>query len=595
MNIKSKQRTFLAGLLLGVAGIINSHAQSSFVTISVDMGTNIANGTFNPGNGDSVVVVGSFNNWGPSALLSQEGSSTIYTNTVDDTNDANGTSINYKFQSDIGGVYAYEGTFGGNNRAVALPATSGGSVTAPTPFFSDDGAPVTNGVTFQVDMSQQINLGLFTNGSSTVVVSGAFNGWPGAASTNVLTWTPSILQTNQFGLVTSNVYTGTWPITASPNASSQYKFVENGNYESSPVNNASGNRYYYVLSATPTLVLPIVFYNDQPFAPICQVTFSVDMSAQLYFGTWTPSDGVFCQGINGNWSDVNQGLANATQMTNNPTAANTNIYYVTFPAGEGSSQQWKFTYNGTSGTVYEQPTSTGGNNRSLTVPTVSAYTVPTVLFSDQSINDLLISNVNVTFSVDMTHAVEYGTGIAFDPSTDVVYVNGAWIDWPAWTGIALQSYQLTNNPVGANPNVYSGTFEVPIGNSITMTYKYGINDGTDGIDNEAASGQNHVRIIRNFPTGSYALPTDTFGDQYNEPQFGELSVAPAPGGTVKLSWLGAPNVQVQTASTINGAWTTQSQTAGALWSSGVGSPNGFVSVTNWPAGGGGTFFRLLKQ
>ena len=229
------------------------------------------------------------------------------------------------------------------------------------------------------------------------------------------------------------------------------------------------------------------------------------------------------------------------------------------------------------------------------VPAQATVTVPTVFFGDESLNDLLVSNVNVTFSVDMSHAVEYGTSIAFDPSSDVVYVNGAWLDWPAWTGINLQAYQLTNNPVGANPNIYSGTFPIPEGNSITTTYKYGINDGTDAIDNEAPSGQNHVRVIRNFPAGAYSFPTDTFGDQYNEPQFGELAVAPASGGTVKLSWLGAPNVTVQTASSIKGAWTTQPQTAGALWSSGFSSTNGFVSVTNWPTSSGSTFFRLQQQ
>ena len=164
-------------------------------------------------------------------------------------------------------------------------------------------------------------------------------------------------------------------------------------------------------------------------------------------------------------------------MTNNPSAANTNIYYVTLTAGQGSGQQWKFTYNGGSGTVYEQPISTGGNNRSLTVPSQSAYTVPTVLFSDQGLNDLLSTAVNVTFAVDMTGAVQYGTSTAFDPSTDVVFVNGSWLNWASWTPVALANYQLTNNPTGPQPNIYSGTFSIPMGSSLTMIYKYSI-DGT---------------------------------------------------------------------------------------------------------------------
>jgi len=56
-------------------------------------------------------------------------------------------------------------------------------------------------------MSQQIALNNFTNGGGQIVeVRGNFNGWGGGS--NVLTLDQSILRTNQFGLVTSNVYTG---------------------------------------------------------------------------------------------------------------------------------------------------------------------------------------------------------------------------------------------------------------------------------------------------------------------------------------------------------------------------------------------------
>ena len=42
-----------------------------------------------------------------------------------------------------------------------------------------------------------------------------------------------------------------------------------------------------------------------------------------------------------------------------------------------------------------------------------------------------------------------------------------------------------------------------------LTYKYGIDDGTDNLDNEASFGINHVRYIRQ--TGAYTMPLDTFG------------------------------------------------------------------------------------
>lgn len=581
MITKSTTRGLLAGILLVIVGAFSTQASSTFVTFSVDMGTNIANGTFTPG-ADTVAVAGSFNNWSQLGLV-QEGSSTIYTNTVNDTADANGAVLGYKFYAS--NTSGGETTADYNNRAAVLPTTSGASLILPTPFYGDDGAPVTNAVTFQVDMSQQINIGAFTNGSSTVTVNGNFNGWNGASG--VLTWTPSISETNGNGLVTSNVYTGTFSVAASPNAAMDYKYVENNNYEGTPIVADSGNNRFFVMPNTPETI-PVVFFNDNPYSPLCQTTFSVDMSGQLYYGDWTPSDGVFCQGINGDW---NNDAVNT--MTNNPGASNTNIYYVTYTLGQGSSVSYKFTYNGSGGTVYENPTSTGGNNRTYAVPSISSVNVPTVSFSDLLINDLLTSNVQVTFTVDMSNAVETGTTYTFNPSVDTVYVNGAWLGWLGWNPIALSSYELTNTePSNPNNYIYSGQFLVPLGNSIAMTYKYSI----DGSDNEAASGDNHVRYIRSTPTGAYGFPADTFGNQYNEPSFGELTVAPAAAGTVHLSWLGAPNVQVQTSSSLTGnSWVSQPETSGAVWSAGTNSANGLVSVTNWPASSGSTFFRLIKQ
>ena len=585
MIIKPTTRGLLTGILLGIAGVFSAQASSTFVTFSVDLGTNIANGTFTPGV-DTVAVAGSFNNWGQFGLV-EEGSSTIYTNTIDDTSDANGAVMGYKFYTS--NTSGGETTADYNNRAVVLPTTSGASLILPTPFYGDDGAHVTNEVTFQVDMSQQINIGAFTNGSSTVTVNGNFNGWNGSEGT--LTWTPSILETNGNGLVTSNVYTGTFNVAASPNAAMDYKYVENNNYEGTPLVPDGGNNRFFVMPNAPETI-PVVFFNDNPYSPLCQTTFSVDMSAQLYYGFWTPSDAVYCQGINGDWNDDA-----ANTMTNNPGASNTNIYYATFTLGQGSSSTYKFAYYASGVTNYENPSSTGGNNRTYRVPSASSVDVPTVFFSDLSIDDLLTSNVQVTFTVDMSNAVQDSggpsPGAAFDPSVDAVYVNGAWLGWLTWNPIALSSYELTNTePSNPDNYIYSGQFLVPLGNTISMTYKYSI----DGSDDEAASGNNHVRYVRSTPTGAYAFPTDTFGNQYNEPSFGELSVGPVAAGTVQLSWLGAPNVQVQTSSSLTGnSWVSQPETSGAVWAAGTNSANGLVSVTNWPASSGSTFFRLIKQ
>jgi len=49
------------------------------------------------------------------------------------------------------------------------------------------------------------------------------------------------------------------------------------------------------------------------------------------------------------------------------------------------------------------------------------------------------------------------------------------------------------------------------------------------------------------------------------------------------------------AGNVTGAWQTIVATDGTNWSIGFSSTNGFVSETNYPTSGTGTFFRLIKQ
>lgn len=598
---KSLKLARVAALLFSAAGIVTVQA-NTLITFSVDMSAQIANLTFVPGT-DTISVHGTFDGWGAGAVLvlDQDPASngTTYTNTVNDTVDANGSVVFYKFVDSNSGIGngGYETTADYNNRAASLPATSGATLVLPVaPFFNDAGVQVTHNVTFQVDVSQQIQLGAFTPGTSSVEVRGSFNGWSGGST---LTNNPNILVTNQYGLVTSNVWQITLPITASPWSAQDFKYViqPGTDWESVSANNADGggNRFF-ASNPNSDATLPVVNFSDEPFAPLSVVTFSVDMTAQAFYGNWNSSEPVYLSGSFNNWATG--GTAN--QMTNNPTASNPNIYYITESLGQGSTPQYKFIYAGTGGTVWENPNPpTLGGNRFFTVPQTTSATLPTVFFSDLSLYDLLTTNVLVTFTVNMTNASQYPTGPAFDSSSDYVIVNspaftGSWISWDP---ISLAGYLLTNNPPSL---VYSGTFQIPLGTAIGITYKYGI----DGADNEAASGNNHLRYIRATAAGEYSFPIDTFGNQYDEPSFGELSVGPGSGNTIRLSWLGAPNVQVQTSTNLaGGSWVSHPETGGAVFSNGINSANGLVSVTNWPVTGNPLipgansklFFRLMQQ
>jgi len=609
MNIKSKQFSLLAGLLLGAAGIITSHAaNSTIITFSVDMSTNVANANITPGT-DTISVHGTFDGWTTGMVLVQQGSSYVYTNTVNDTNDANGGTIYYKFVNSnaaFSGTGGYEGLCdGGANRAVVLPSVSGSSLVLPTPFYGDGGAPSTayaTNITFQVDMSQRMNLGLFTNGVNSVDVSGNFNSW---GQSNPLTNDPTIMRTNQFGLVTSNVYTGTFTsVAVSPNAHMAYQFVIDGtSYEgiSGPASDEGGNRFFTASMNAQTL--PVVDYAGAPYAPVVtNLQFSVDMSLVALTDTNFNPASVTINGDFMGWG--------GTPMTNNPTAANTNIFTSPMYAdGVGASINYQYRYtllSNPNSIVYDHANGANGGqgNRLFVLPNVSSTNVLSV-FNDAVPSAYLFNSVAVTFSVDMNGAV--GTeGHVFNASADNVYVNGQFPNWYPWAPGA--------NPMPAPPGfqmvevgtstIYTNTVIFPGGSPVDFSYKYGIDinaalGGPD--DDEAASGLNHGRVVRTLAQSPYVLPPDKFGNQYNEPFFGSanpsggnLAVGGKSGGSVPVQWLGCPGARLAYSGSLKGPWQQILATDGTNWSAGFSSTNGLVSQTNWPTAGGNVYFRLIK-
>src|ERR1700685_3114769 len=150
MKFKSIKHTLLIGLMLCTAGITTVKASSTIVTFSVDMSTNVLLGTFVPGT-DTVSVRGTFNTYGAFNLV-QDASQLpeyIYTNIVNDTADANGGELQYKFYDSNASSTGWENPATGQNRCALLSTNNGASLVLPTAFFSDAGAPVANVVNFQ--------------------------------------------------------------------------------------------------------------------------------------------------------------------------------------------------------------------------------------------------------------------------------------------------------------------------------------------------------------------------------------------------------------------------------------------------------------
>ena len=616
---------------------ITAARANTWITFSVDMATNIANGTFNPappdGTGtDAVYVFGTFNGWSsPGVQLVRAGSSTVYTNTVNDVNDANGKVVDYKFN--ING--SVESTACWDNRAWHLPTQSGSSLVLPTPYYGDVGPGQVINVTFQVDMSQEIQLGHFIPGVNQVDIRGSFNGWGNSGA--YLSHDPSILVTNAGGVISSNVYTLTVPITTgaqipgipSTNAMMEWKAVEDigaGNSTASwetpgPTNaDDAGNRFW---CNNTNQVLPVVSFSDLPFTPLANVTLNVDMSGVIEFDTNYVANSVSVWGTFNNW-------ATGVTMTNNPGSSNPNIFSTTVVMPEATPViiQYRYTNSLVGGWVYDYINDSVYNNnarRIVTLPVTSTTlttNLPPVYFLDMAPDDYVPTATPVLFTVDMTGAIGTDSHV-FDPNADSVYLNGMFANgggsyypqtWYPWSGgvnpvTAPAGYLMTR--VG-NSLLYTNTVMVPAGVSVAVQYQYGIDPGglnQGPLENEAASGNNHLRVIRTTAQGTYVLPTDTFTNQpYQEPVFapgnlyqgsgtlagGQLKSAVNPDGSVQVSWLGRPGAHLQVKGDLSsGSWLDLAGTDGKSWTSGVNTPNGLLSVTNLPAVGS-KYFRLVK-
>ena len=174
-------------------------------------------------------------------------------------------------------------------------------------------------VTFQVDMS-------FVGPNEPVSVAGSFNGWsPGV---DVLT--------NQG----SDIYAGDVLFTAGTNPSQEYKFVNGGNWE-----DQIGNRVLVIDDSSPTMILPVVYFNDldpNDFTDIdVTVTINVDIADSAGAGFVFDSLGVY-----GNVTplDWNFGVVNNPLFEVTPDVLWSGD--ILFPAGSWKFVEFKLGRNG---------------------------------------------------------------------------------------------------------------------------------------------------------------------------------------------------------------------------------------------------------
>jgi hypothetical protein len=418
-------------------------------------------------------------------------------------------------------------------------------------------------VTFQVDMSA------YNGGTppAVVTINGSFNGWGTPGS-------PAL--TNVSGTIWSN----TISISDPPGTVESCKFVADGNYET-----LAANRQFVLGPASPpTQVLPLETWNvnDWP-TPTNQVTFQIDMSAQVLLGNFTNGDPNGSITVSGDFEGWNNGLA----LTNNPTLSGnaSNVYSGTFPAAGflPDTINYKFRMNG----GWESPASTGGNNRQAAI-TNSTQILPLVYYNDNSIHDLVLSPITVTFSLNITNGTMDDTGYAFQKGVDQIYINGDFLGWWSWNvGVGGSETPADQMVEVGNSDIYTNSFVIPRGNSIYINYKYSL----DAYDDENGFGTNHVREIRSYPP-TYVFPQDVWSwtlapsntiPTIVEKDFGNLAIVAPSGGNIPITWLGRPGVVLENNSSLtSGIWTTNNGTDG-------------TQSTNWPITSSTQFFRLLKE
>jgi hypothetical protein len=522
-----------AGLLLAATA---SQAQN-LVSFTIDMSSKPA--------ATEVIIHGTFDGWGPGLTLTNAGGS-IFSGTTNITGSV-GDVVACKYSFNPGGSWEDD-----PNRQFVL---QGGDQALPLTGWNDQYGP-TNNVTFQVDMTAQIDLGYYVPGQP-MRVTGNFKN---------PRWDDGINLTNNPALPgsASNIYSAIIPVVGISNSiAREYKFRANNGWES--VNNRT-----FVITNT-TQVLPLVFYDNlAPNVPTNAVTFQVDMTGQISVGNFAPGQFIRVAGGMNGWGD-GLDLTNNTALLGNAS----NIYsgVINVIASTNTAYEYKFRLNG----GYEAPTSTAGKNRSFQIAGGNQV-LPLVFYSDDSPYDFLAQATTITYRLHITNGTPNKDGVPFVKGVNQIFINGEFNGWATWD-ILLP--EMVPNPIGGDD--YEYTAVVPAGQRIAQFYKFSIG----GSDNEAGISEDHIEYVRTLGN-TYVMPTAQFGPLFAatrvEQSFGNLSVGPRSGNNVPVTWLGRPSVTLQVRSSLSaGTWTDLPVTDSA-------------QATNWPLStGSNQFFRLQKR
>jgi hypothetical protein len=230
------------------------------------------------------------------------------------------------------------------------------------------------------------------------------------------------------------------------------------------------------------------------------VTFQVDMSNNPL----TTGETVVASGTFDGWTAL------GSVLTNNPNAANTNLFTGTYTDssdanGTGMIWQYRIIKNGG---VVSYSSQADGDNYCVTLPTNGGTLVLPIQFWD---DDGTATTNDVTFQVDMAEQIHLGN---FNPSYPV-YAYGYFEGWN-------NSFPLTNNPALNVTNAqgyitsfpYQGTYTVTNSPGGAEEYKFVYNAGNGPVYEQVTTGDRDSSPSENraFLNQPETLPLVSFGD-----------------------------------------------------------------------------------
>jgi Secretion system C-terminal sorting domain len=352
-------------------------------------------------------------------------------------------------------------------------------------------------ITFEADMSVQVDKGNFVAATGTVNIAGTINGWDTGAN-------PMLDGDGDL------VYSVTLNLT--PGDDHNFKFVMNGDgWESIP------DRAYTVPNNADTF--SAYFDNDDGrVVTEIAISFQVNMELEIAAQRFDPAnDTLSARGSHNGWSDL-------TLLA--PSVTDPNIYEGShqYESFDGDVIYYKYAYTSAIGTNWEtNPPTTSGNYEQIVSAEdiTNGYTViPVRGYNNATLDNVVNQESVVRFEVDMNGAVD-GNGVAFTALENVFIAGGnpplAWPGggWPdSDEGLVIFLVDDgTNGDATAGDNFWSMNVTFPIYSPFDIEYKYGANWGLPSNgganDNEGGVGSNHhATLFKSFWSGD---AIDVFG------------------------------------------------------------------------------------